>query len=125
MAKKQRKYDISKRHFSPLVSGVWTLENAVRCYLALKGAESSMDSAGGRCHDNARYESMWTWMKEKLLYDRYNTEEMSIDEIKTLIWGYTSSVIGITGGYAPLMVGFLLWSKDRDIMSLWVLQLRH
>lgn len=28
----------------------------------------SMNSAGGRCHDNARYESMWTRMKEESFY---------------------------------------------------------
>lgn len=47
-----------------------------------------MNSAGGRCHDNARCESMWARMKEELLYGRYNTEEMTIEELKTLIWRY-------------------------------------
>ena len=89
-----------------------TLANAVRSYPALRGAvihsdrgtqytsESyrktitkygmiqSMNSAGGRCHDNARCESMWARMKEELLYGRYNTEEMTIEELKTLIWRY-------------------------------------
>ena len=32
----------------------------------------SMNSAGGRCHDNARCESMWARLKTELLYDRYN-----------------------------------------------------
>lgn len=89
-----------------------TLANAVRSYPALRGAvihsdrgtqytsESyrktitkygmiqSMNSDGGRCHDNARCESMWARMKEELLYGRYNTEEMTIEELKTLIWRY-------------------------------------
>ena len=47
-----------------------------------------MNSAGGRCHDNARCESMWARMKEELLYNRHNTEEMTIEELKTLIWRY-------------------------------------
>lgn len=34
-------------------------------------------------------------------------------------------VIGTTGGYAPPMRGFLLWSSGRDIMNLWMLLLRH
>lgn len=89
-----------------------TLANAVRSYPALRGAvihsdrgtqytsesyrktitkygmNQSMNSAGGRCHDNARCESMWTRMKEELFYGRYNTEEMTIEELKTLIWRY-------------------------------------
>ncbi len=89
-----------------------TLENAVRAYPALReavihsdrgtqytsgtcrkgvqkyGIFQSMNSAGGRCHDNARCESMWARMKEELLYGRYHTEEMDIEELKTLIWRY-------------------------------------
>ena len=89
-----------------------TLDNAVHSYPALRGAiihsdrgtqytseayrkavakygiRQSMNSAGGRCHDNARCESMWARMKEELLYGRYNTEEMTIEELKTLIWRY-------------------------------------
>ena len=89
-----------------------TLDNAVRPYPALRGAiihsdrgtqytseayrkavakygiRQSMNSAGGRCHDNARCESMWARMKEELLYGRNNTEEMTIEELKTLIWRY-------------------------------------
>ena len=89
-----------------------TLANAARSYPALRGAVihsdrgtqytsetyrravakygiiQSMNSAGGRCHDNARCESMWARMKEELLYGRCNTEEMTIKELKTLIWRY-------------------------------------
>ena len=88
------------------------LENAVRAYPALReavihsdrgaqytsgtyreavhkyGILQSMNSAGGRCHDNARCESMRARMKEELLYGRYHTEEMNIGELKTLIWRY-------------------------------------
>ena len=73
-----------------------TLANAARSYPALRGAVihsdrgaqytsetyrravakygmiQSMNSAGGRCHDNARCESMWARMKEELLYGRCN-----------------------------------------------------
>lgn len=44
-----------------------------------------MNSDGGRCHDNARCESMWARLKSELLYDRYNTQSMTADELKTLI----------------------------------------
>ena len=89
-----------------------TLINAVRSYPALRGAVihsdrgsqytsgtyrrsitkygilQSMNSAGGRCHDNARCESMWARMKEELLYGRHDTGEMTVEELKTLIWRY-------------------------------------
>ena len=89
-----------------------TLENAVRAYPALKGGIihsdrgsqytsatyrrsiakygilQSMNSAGGRCHDNARCESMWARMKEELLYGRHDTEKMTVDEVKAIIWRY-------------------------------------
>ena len=39
----------------------------------------SMNSAGGRCHDNARCESMWARMKTELLYDRYDTKQMTVE----------------------------------------------
>lgn len=92
-----------------------TLDNAVMAYPGLRGAiihsdrgtqytsneyrrelrkfdiRQSMNSDGGRCHDNARCESMWTRMKSELLYDRYNTENMKIEEVKVLIWRYFMS----------------------------------
>ena len=52
--------------------------NAISKY----GIIQSMNSAGGRCHDNARCESMWARMKEELLYGRYNTEKLTIEELK-------------------------------------------
>ena len=34
------------------------------------GIVQSMNSSGGRCHDNARCESMWARMKDELFYSR-------------------------------------------------------
>jgi len=34
------------------------------------------------------------------------------------LYGDISSVIGTTGGFALLMVGYLLWLSDRDNMNL-------
>ena len=89
-----------------------TLDNAVKAYPMLKGAilhsdrgsqytsesyrkavdkygiRQSMNSAGGRCHDNARCESMWARFKEELLYGRYDTTAMTVEQLKTLIWRY-------------------------------------
>ena len=91
---------------------VQTLENTVKAYPGVRGAvihrdrgrqytsqlyrntihkygiQQSMNSAGGRCHDNARCESMWARMKSELLYNRYDTEQMTTDELRTIIWRY-------------------------------------
>lgn len=95
---------------TPLV--VKTLKNAYRHYPELKGSTihsdrgaqytsesyrreikrcgilQSMNSAGGRCHDNARCESMWARMKSELLYGRYKPETLTIEELKILVWRY-------------------------------------
>ena len=68
-----------------------------------------MNRAGGRCHDNARWESMWARMKSELLYGRYNTEKMSTDEVKILIWRYFISywnnwrICSSNGGLPPMI----------------------
>lgn len=51
----------------------------------------SMNSAGGRCHDNARCESMWARMKEELFYSRGGSEIYSVEELKHIIWVYYMS----------------------------------
>ena len=67
----------------------------------------SMNSDGGRCHDNARCESMWARMKSELLYGRYKTEEMKVEEVKVLIWRYFISywnnrrICSANGGLPP------------------------
>ena len=33
-------------------------------------------------------ESMWARMKTELLYDRYDTSQMTVEELKALIWRY-------------------------------------
>ena len=52
------------------------------------GLRQSMNSAGGRCHDNAKCESMWARMKEELLYGRLDTQKLLIQDLKTLLWRY-------------------------------------
>lgn len=44
-----------------------------------------MNSASGRCNDNARCESIWARSKEELLYGHYDTTKMKTEELKTLI----------------------------------------
>ena len=71
--------------------------------------KQSMNSAGGKCHDNAKCESMWARMKEELLYGRYESEKMTIEELKTLIWRYFMSywnnrrIFSSNGGMPPVM----------------------
>lgn len=112
---------------------VQTLENASKAYPDIRGAiihsdrggqytsqiyreaicrygiQQSMNSTGGRCHDNARCESMWGRMKSELLYDRYDTEKMTTEELKTLIWRYFISywnnrrICSANGGFPPMV----------------------
>ena len=112
---------------------IHTLENALTAYPGLKGAvihsdrgtqytsesyrqairehhiQQSMNSAGGRCHDNARCESMWARMKTELLYERYDTKQMEVEELKVLIWRYFLSywnnrrICSANGGLPPMV----------------------
>jgi len=111
---------------------VQTLENAVKAEPGLRGAiihsdrgsqytsqayrdaickydiRQSMNRVGGRCHDNARCESMWARMKSELLYGRYETEKMTTEELKTVIWRYFISywnnrrICSANGGLPPM-----------------------
>ena len=73
------------------------------------GIDQSMNSAGGRCHDNAKCESLWGRFKEELLYGRYNTEKMTMAEVKSLIWRYFMSywnnrrICSVNGGLPPMV----------------------
>ncbi len=111
---------------------VETVKNAVKSYPGLKGAilhsdrgsqytsekyrevlkhvgfVQSMNSAGGRCHDNARCESMWARMKEELFYSRNRkSEDYTVAELKTMIWRYYMSywnnrrICSANGGLPP------------------------
>lgn len=73
------------------------------------GIRQSMNSAGGRCHDNARCESMWGRMKDELFYDRIDTRLLTVAELKSLIWQYYMSywnnrrICSANGGLPPLV----------------------
>ncbi len=80
-----------------------------RAGLERRGIIQSMDSDGGRCHDNARCEAMWARMKEELLYGRHDTKKMPIEELKTLIWRYfiiywnNRRICSANGGLPPML----------------------
>ena len=59
---------------------------AYRAAVVIHGIRQSMNSAGGRCHDNARCESMWARMKSELFYGRLDPQCLPIEQLKTLIW---------------------------------------
>ena len=73
------------------------------------GILQSMNSAGGRCHDNARCESMWARFKEELIYGRYDSTKITVEELKTLIWRYFISywnnrrICSANGGLPPMI----------------------
>ncbi len=73
------------------------------------GIKQSMNSAGGKCHDNARCESMLARMKEELFYGRYDTRKLTVDELKTLIWRYfigywnNRRICSRNGGLPPMV----------------------
>ena len=81
--------------------------NDYRAAMKRHGFIQSMNSDGGRCHDNARCESMWGRMKEELLYGRYDTTKMTAAEVKSLIWRYYESywnnrrICSAIGGMPP------------------------
>lgn len=89
---------------SQYTSAVYRAE-LVRC-----GIVQSMNSDGGRCHDNARCEAMWARMKEELLYGRYDTKRMTISDLKTLIWRYfiiywnNRRICTANGGLPPMVM---------------------
>jgi transposase InsO family protein len=78
-----------------------------RASLSKHGIRQSMNSAGGRCHDNARCESMWARLKSELFYDRIDTETLTISELKSLVWRYFMSywnhrrICSANGGLPP------------------------
>ena len=80
-----------------------------RAILDKFGIIQSMNSDGGRCHDNARCESMWARMKEELLYGRYDTRQMTKEEVKSLVWRYFMSywnnrrISSANGGLPPMV----------------------
>jgi transposase InsO family protein len=73
------------------------------------GIIQSMNSAGGRCHDNAKCESLWARLKEELLYGRYDTAKMTMAEVKSLIWRYfmgywnNRRICSANGGLPPMV----------------------
>lgn len=86
------------------------------------GLVQSMNSAGGRCHDNARCESMWARMKEEMFYSRNDkSENYTIAELKTMIWRYYMSywtnrrICSANGGFPPAVKRKLYYQRMNKV----------
>ena len=82
--------------------------SAYRAAIQKYGIVQSMNSAGGRCHDNARCESVWARMKEELFYNRgRKSKNYTIEALKTMVWRYFMSywsnrrICSAIGGIPP------------------------
>jgi transposase InsO family protein len=66
----------------------------------------SMNSAGGRCHDNARCESQWARFKTEKIY-KIDSTKFTMEEMKTMIFRYFMSywanrrICSAIGGMPP------------------------
>jgi transposase InsO family protein len=71
------------------------------------GLNQSMNGAGGRCHDNAKCESMWARFKEEKIYGKTNTAKMPMEAVKRLVFRYFMSywnnrrICSANGGFPP------------------------
>lgn len=77
--------------------------------IGLYGIRQSMNSDGGRCHDNARCESVWARLKEELFYGRIRSEDYTIETLKSMVWRYFMSywnnrrICTANGGLPPMV----------------------
>lgn len=74
--------------------------------IAKHDLRQSMNSEGGRCHDNAKCESMWGRTKSEILA-LYDTSKMPMEDVKKLIFRYmmgywnTERTCSVIGGTTP------------------------
>jgi transposase InsO family protein len=87
--------------------------------LAGLGITQSMNSAAGRCHDNAMCESMWARAKHEITAC-YDTKKMTREQLKTLVmdyflnyWNYRR-ICSAIGGMPPLIKRGAYYEKEAD-----------
>ena len=103
--------------------GVQYTSSEYRAAIKLYGINQSMNSDGGRCHDNARCESMWARLKEELFYGRYDTENMTVAEVKELIWRYFMSywnnrrICSSNEGLPPLIKRRMYYESEMGMVA--------
>jgi len=87
------------------------------------GVIQSMNSAGGRCHDNAKCESMWARFKEELIYGKIDTAKMSMEAVKALVWRYffgywnNRRICSAIGGVPPAYKRSCFYEAQRQLRA--------
>jgi putative transposase len=108
-------------HGTPLLihsdRGSQYTSHAYRQTLQEHGIQQSMNSAGGRCHDNAKCESMWARFKEEKIY-RMDTTCYTVEELKVIVFRYFMSywnhrrICSAIGGVPPIYKRQLYWNQQ-------------
>ena len=87
--------------------------------LAKFGIIQSMNGAAGRCHDNAKCESMWARGKWEMMAC-YNTKKMTCEQLKRLIFRYymvywnNRRICSAIGGVPPMVKRRAYYEKLAD-----------
>jgi transposase InsO family protein len=85
---------VVKLHGAPAIihsdRGSQYTSNDYRETLKKYGIKQSMNSAGGRCHDNAKCESMWARFKEEKTY-RIDSTKYTVEQLKMIVFRYFMS----------------------------------
>jgi len=90
-----------------------------RVMLTKYGIIQSMNGAAGRCHDNAKCESLWGRGKSEIMAC-FDTAKMSCEELKSLIFYYYMSywnqrrICSAIGGMPPLVKRGAYYEKLAD-----------
>lgn len=90
--------------------------------LASLGIIQSMNSAAGRCHDNAKCESMWARGKEEIMAC-FNTKKMTCEQLKQLIFSYymdywnNRRICSAIGGMPPAIKRGAYYEKLADSVA--------
>ena len=90
-----------------------------RVILNTIGIIQSMNGAAGRCHDNAKCESMWARAKGEI-QACYNTRKMTVEQLKTVVSGYFMDywnhrrICSAIGGVPPLIKRGIYYERQAD-----------
>jgi len=83
------------------------------------GITQSMNTAAGRCHDNAKCESMWARGKQEIMAV-YETKKMTCEELKRVIFRYymgywnNQRICSAIGGIPPMIKRGAYYEKLAD-----------
>ena len=86
------------------------------------GIIQSMNSAGGRCHDNAKCESMWARAKEEIKAV-YDIRKLTCARLKSIIYDYFLDywnyrrICSAIGGMPPLVKRGAYFEKIKDLVA--------